>query len=476
MGDSTSERAADRRHARVAAATGAHRVASFWLDDGGPPRPSLTGQVTADVAVVGAGYTGLWTALSLTDHDPSLRVVVLEASRVGHGASGRNGGFVEASLTHGLHNGLAHFPDEIDELLRLGHENLAGLVDDVRRHGIDCDLELTGTIDVATAPWQLEELADSAEVHARLGEEATLLDAAQVRAQLDSPTYLGGLARPDGAIVHPGRLARGLADALDVRGVTIHEASPVNQVRRQRGLVRLDTPHGAVLADRAVLATNAYSHLVLRRTARHFVPVYDYILLTEPLTAAQRARIGWAGRQGVADSGSQFHYYRLTGDDRILWGGYDAVYRFGNGIGPRFDHRRATYDLLARHFRATFPQLHDLRFARWWGGPIATTTRFTTAFGDALGGRVVYALGYTGLGIAATRFAGRVLRDKLLVPDSPLLDLRLVSASPFPFPPEPLRWTGVALTRRAIARSDRREGSRGPWLRLLDRLGVGFDS
>lgn len=476
MGDSASRRAGRRRHARVAAATGAHPNASFWLDDGGPPRPSLSREVTADVAVVGAGYTGLWTALALTDHDPALRAVILEASRVGHGASGRNGGFVEASLTHGLHNGLAHFPTEIDELLRLGRENFAGLVDDVRRHGIDCDLELTGTIDVATAAWQLDELAESAEVHAQLGEKATLLAAAEVRAHLDSPTYLGGLAHPDGAIVHPGRLARGLAGALDTRGVTIHERTPVSRIRRQGGRVRLDTVGGVVLADRAVLATNAYSHLLLRRTSRHFVPIYDHILLTEPLTPDQRARIGWAGRQGIADSGNQFHYYRLTADDRILWGGYDAVYRYGNAVGPRFDHRRATYDLLARHFRTTFPQLHDLRFARWWGGPIATTTRFTAAFGEALGGRVVYALGYTGLGVAATRFAGRVLRDRLLVPDSPLLDLQLVSTSPFPFPPEPLRWTGVELTRRAIARSDGRGGVRGPWLRLLDRFGIGFDS
>ena len=465
-----------RRHARVAAATGAHRSASFWLDDGGPARPKLRGDVSADIAVVGGGYTGLWTALALTDRDPGLRVVVLEATRVGHGASGRNGGFIEASLTHGLLNGLAHFPDEIDELLRLGRENFAGLVDDVRVHGIDCDLEQTGTIDVATTPWQLEDLAESAQMHARMGERVHLLDADEVRAEVDSPTYLGGLANPDGAIVHPGRLARGLAAALDDRGVDVYEASPVSRVSRRRERVRLNTPDGAVVADRAVLATNAYSHLLLRRTARHFVPVYDYILLTEPLTAAQRARIGWQGRQGLADSGSQFHYYRLTRDDRILWGGYDAVYRYGNGVDPRFDHRRATYDLLARHFRTTFPQLHDVRFARWWGGPIATTTRFTAAFGEALGGRVVYALGYTGLGVAATRFAGRVLTDTLLAPDSPLLDLRMVAAAPFPFPPEPLRWTGVELTRRAIARSDRRAGRRGPWLHLLDRFGIGFDS
>jgi glycine/D-amino acid oxidase-like deaminating enzyme len=240
--------------------------------------------------------------------------------------------------------------------------------------------------------------------------------------------------------------------------------------------VRLRTPQGSVRADRVVLATNAYSHQVLRRTARHFVPIYDYILLTEPLSVEQLARIGWKRRQGFADAGNQFHYYRLTHENRILWGGYDAVYRFGSKVGPSYDHRRATYDVLARHFRVTFPQLHDVRFARWWGGAIATTTRFTATFGEALGGRVAYALGYTGLGVAATRFAATVLADMLLRPASPLLDLRFTSTHPFPFPPEPARWVGVQLTRRAITSADRRQGRRGPWLRVLDRFGIGFDS
>jgi glycine/D-amino acid oxidase-like deaminating enzyme len=258
--------------------------------------------------------------------------------------------------------------------------------------------------------------------------------------------------------------------------VTVYEHSPVTAIETAGERTRVVTDAGAVDAGRVVLATNAYSHTVLPRTARHFVPVYDYVLLTAPLSDEQLGRIGWKRRQGLADSGNQFHYYRLTDDNRILWGGYDAIYRYGNAVGPRHDHRRATYDLLARHFRTTFPQLHDVPFERWWGGPIATTTRFTVTFGDALGGRVVYALGYTGLGVAATRFAGRVLADKLLAPDSPLLDLQLTSTQPFPFPPEPLRWVGVQLTRRAIARADRREGRRGPWLGLLDRFGIGFDS
>ncbi len=461
----------------VLTAAGRQVGPSAWQDGAGPPRPPLAADRRADVVVVGAGFTGLWTALQLLEREPRLDVVVLEAAAVGFGASGRNGGFVEASLTHGLANGLAHFPGEIDQLQRLGLENFRGLVADVARFGIDCDLREVAVLGVATAPWQLAELAAAVEIHGRAGEEVELLDADATRARVDSPTYLGALVQTEGsATVDPGRLVRGLADEVERRGGTIHEASPVIDLAEQGAGVAARTAGGTVRADRAVLATNAYSHRVLRRTARHFVPVHDYVLLTAPLTREQLARIGWRGREGVSDAGNQFHYYRLTDDDRVLWGGYDAIYRFGNGVSQRDDHRAATYDVLARHFRTTFPQLDDVPFERRWGGPIATTTRFTAVYGDALGGRVVYALGYTGLGVAATRFAGRVLADRILDPTSPLLELELTSSAPFPFPPEPLRWLGVTLTRRALARSDRRGGRRGPWLRALDAAGIGFDS
>ena len=453
------------------------RGLTSWLDGATPYGQPLAGSVRADVVVIGGGFTGLWTALHLTDRDPTLDVVVLEAEVVGYGASGRNGGFVDTSLTHGVHNGFAHYAAEMDELTRLGVDNYAGLVAFVEDHGIDCHLASVGSIDVATQAWQLEELEAGAASYAAAGERVELFDADRMRKEVDSPTYLGGLHRPDGGgLVDPGALVRGLARVARERGVTIHERSAVTGIAADGPGVAVSTAHGTVRADNAVLATNAYSHRVLPSTRHWFVPVHDYVLLTEPLSAAQLGRLGWESRQGLSDAANQFHYYRLTPDDRILWGGYDAIYRYGNGVGPRFDHRRATYDLLAANFRRTFPQLGDVAFDRWWGGPIATTTRFTVMFGDAMDGRVVYALGYTGLGVAATRFAGRVLTDKLLDPGSGLLDLEFTSSRPLPFPPEPFRYAGIQLTRRAIARSDRRDGRRGPWLRALDLLGVGFDS
>jgi len=453
------------------------RALTIWQERTGDGHAPFRGRGPADVVIVGGGFTGLWTACQLLERDPSLDVVVLEAARIAHGATGRNGGFVDPSLTHGIHNGLAHFGDEIDDLVRLGRENLAELTAFVRTHDIACDLELTGAVDVATEPWQLEELEQGAAAYDRAHERIALLDADQVRKELDSPTYLGALARPDGGgIVDPGALAAGLARVAGTYGADVHEHSPVTALIPRSDGVRVTTDAGSVDAGHVVLATNAYSHTLLPRTGRWFVPVHDYVLVTAPLTAAQRARIGWERRQGFADAANQFHYYRLTPDDRILWGGYDAITHPGGGVGPRHDHRRATYDLLARHFRTTFPQLADVRFERWWGGPIATTSRFTMAFGDELDGRVSWALGYTGLGVAASRFAARVLTDRLLAPDSPLLELELVARKPVPFPPEPLRSIGVGLTRRAIQRADRRQGRRGPWLKALDAVGIGFDS
>jgi len=194
------------------------------------------------------------------------------------------------------------------------------------------------------------------------------------------------------------------------------------------------------------------------------------------LSAEQLASLGWASRAGVGDMSNQFHYYRLSEDDRILWGGYDAIYHYGRRLGPSLDQRPETFDRLAEHFFATFPQLEGLRFTHRWGGAIDTCTRFCAFYGSALGGRVAYALGYTGLGVGATRFGAAVMLDLLDGTPTERTRLRMVRETPLPFPPEPLAWAGIELTRWSLARADERQGRRNLWLRALDRAGLGFDS
>ena len=206
------------------------------------------------------------------------------------------------------------------------------------------------------------------------------------------------------------------------------------------------------------------------------VPVYDYVLVTEPLDGRMRDAVGWARRQGVSDIGNQFHYYRLTADWRILWGGYDAVYRYGGPVRPQLADHEPTFGKLSQHFFATFPQLEGLRFSHRWGGAIDTCSRFSVFFGTALGGRVAYALGYTGLGVGATRFGANVMLDLLDGRETERTALRMVRTKPLPFPPEPFAFAGVQLTRWSLASADRNAGRRNLWLRSLDRMGLGFDS
>lgn len=457
----------------------------YWLDDPARPEslPSLPGDTAADLVVVGGGYAGLWTALRAVERSPGRSVVLLEAGRCGDQASGRNGGFASASLTHGFGNGMARWAEELATLDRLGAANLSALGETIVRYGIDCRWEATGELHVALEPWQLERLTELAVAMGEHGHRVELLDAAGVRRRVDSPAYLGGLFDSVGtALVEPARLAWGLRQACLDRGVMIHEGTPATRLRRDSpggGAVDVHTPHGSVRASRVALATNAFPSL-LWRLRPMTVPVYDYVLMTEPLSPAQLASVGWDGREGVGDAAHQFHYYRLTrpGPDgpRILWGGYDAVYYPGSQISRRRELAGRTHELLARQFFATFPQLEGLRFTHRWGGVIDTCTRFTAFYGTAYDGRVGYASGYTGLGVAATRFGADVVLDLLEGEATERTSLRMVRERPLPFPPEPLRYAGITLTRRSLDAADRQGGRRNLWLRSLDRAGLGFDS
>lgn len=438
----------------------------FWLDtpDRPAPRTPLAGDTECDLAVVGGGFSGLWTALLAKEADPSRDVVLLESHRLAWAATGRNGGFCAADLTHGYDNGLSRFGEAaMPGIEALGLANLDAIEATVQRLGIDCEFERTGEVDVATQPHQLAELGDD------------VMTAQEVRAELDSPTFLGGVWDRTGvAMLNPARLAWGLADAAEELGVRIVENTPVTALKAG-ARIELHTDHGIVSADRVALGTNVFQPL-LRRLRLYTVPVYDYVLMTEPLTDSQLASIGWEHRQGFGDAGNQFHYYRLTADNRILWGGYDAIYHFGRRIKPEYDDRPATFETLAGHFFETFPQLDGLQFSHRWGGAIDTCTRFFAFVDTAMNGRVAYAMGYTGLGVGATRFGAQAMLDLLDGKDTEITRSPLVKTKPLPFPPEPLAYTGIQLTRASLARADSHEGRRNVWLRTLDRFGLGFDS
>ncbi len=288
----------------------------YWLDRAERPmaRPRLVTDTEADLVIVGGGFTGLWAALQAIEADPGRSVVLLEGNRIAEGASGRNGGFCAASITHGLANGDDRFAAELPTLPRMGAETLEAIGAAVARHGIDCDFERTGELDVATAPWQAADLAEQYELATGLGLQMELMDAERVQAEVASPTYQAGLYDPDGvAMLDPARLAWGLARVVEGLGVRIFEHTPATDLASDGPGVRVRTPHGTVRAAKVLLATAAFRPLV-RVIRRYVVPVWDYALMTEPLPSDVRDSLGWARRQGIGDAGNQFHYYRLTRD------------------------------------------------------------------------------------------------------------------------------------------------------------------
>lgn len=458
----------------VRAALDGARPVPFWLDRAERPaaRAALASTIDTDLVVVGGGYTGLWTALIAKERNPQRRVVLLEAKRIGWAASGRNGGFAEASLTHGPENGELHFARELDVIERLAVENFTAFRDTLARYDIDAEWEETGMLSVATEPHQVEWLADMARDHG-----VPLLEGERLRQVGDSPLYRAGVLAHEGhAYVHPAKLAWGLAAAAERLGVEIYENTRGVRLRTPRGgMASIETPGGAVRAEQIALATNAFRSL-LPAIRLFTVPIYDYVLMTEPLSDAQLDAIGWNGRHGITDSSREFHYYRKSADNRILFGGYDAVYHRGRKVRASHDQRPETFERLADHFLLTFPQLTGVRFTHTWGGAIDMSTQLVAFHGTARGGRVSYSAGYTGLGVVATRFGAEVMLDLLEGQDTERTGLKMSRRLPIPIPPEPFAYPLIQMMRRAVAKSDRNGGKDGFLLKLAGLFGVGFDS
>ncbi len=421
------------------------------------------------------------------ERDPGREVILIERETLAIGASGRNGGFMSSSLVHGIGNGLARFPDEVPLLEKLGLENLDEIGRVISEQSIECDLRKPGAIEVAVSDALFAELRGGVEELAEFGHEAVLLDADQMKAEVNSPIYRGGLWQKTGEwTVDPVRLCDGLTAYAERLGVRIHEQTAMENFDKAGAGVEVRTARGSIRADRLLLATAAFK-VPVRQIRHRVIPVYDYVLVTEPLSREQWDSLGWRNQQGLSDFSNQFHYFRpidggpeaASADSpggRLLWGGYDAIYNFGGRVEEASYQRDESFAGLAQRFFTAFPQLEGVRFTHRWGGAIDTCSRFFAFYGTTLGGRVGWAVGHTGLGVGASRFSANLALDILDGVENEVTRLKYTTAKPVPFPPEPLRYGVVQFTRNRLAAADRNDGRRGLWLRTLDRLGLGFDS
>ena len=453
----------------------------FWLETKtDPPERPLSTSEQADVVIVGGGFTGLWTAYALKREDPGLDVVILEANEIAHGASGRNGGFAMTLLDMSL----SHLVDNYGvDAARAAYRAVSTSVDSIgatcNEHNIDCDYHKGGLLEVATNSAQKQRIERDLEAHEKLGMEGVRpLTDSQCQDLVHSPTYVGGYLEDACAIVNPAQLARGLKRLVLSLGVRVFENTPgVLAKDADGGKMSVKTDEGEVTAEHAVLTTNAW--------ARHFpqfrrkvIPLYTYIVLTEPLTEEQWATVGWQGRHGIEDKRNYVHYYRPTADGRILWGGSDGIVYRNLNIRPQLDRNEAVFSQLEMTFCRTFPQLKDVTFTHRWGGPVAITIPFVPYFGTLAKGNIHYGFGYNGHGVAPSHTGGLILRDLVLGRKTDFTDLLFVRSSEKLFPPQPILWLGAAITRKLLLKQDRdmdngrKGGEMDPFLlRLMNKLG-----
>lgn len=449
----------------------------FESDDMPEPLPPLGGDETCQLLIVGGGFTGLWAALQAKEKVPDLDVILVEQTFVGDGASGRNGGFLSSSLTHGETNGDYYFPGETNRLYELGQKSMKEFIASLERYDIDAEYEKVGVTSVATNDAMAAQLRVQYEAEKAAGDDVVWFDRDAMQKEANSPTYFAGLWRRGGldGVVNPGRLCWGLKKAILSLGVRIFEGTPVKGVTPDGEGMRTSCAGGNIHSDKILMATNAFRN-PLPQIRKSVIPVWDYQIATEPLNEEQLAAIGWGeSRHALSNEANMFHYYRMTKDNRITWGGGGAVcYYFGSRTDHGVADDPARFARLAKEFLHTFPQLEGVKFTHRWSGIIATSTRFCVAPGVAFDGRVSWAVGYTGLGVGATRFGARIGLELLGYEPSDIVDLQFVKKRAMNWAPEPFRWIGVTLTRHALSKADANGGKRGLWLRLLDFFHMGF--
>ena len=441
--------------------------------------PSLSQNESCELLIVGGGFTGLWAALQAKERKPETNIILIEKTFIADGSSGRNGGFLNSSLAHGETNTDHHFPGEADKLYELGQQNMTELLATFEKYNIDARYEAVGETEVATNQGSVDEMRKHFEEEKAAGDDIVWFDKKEMQEQVNSPTYLAGVWRRghQNGIVDPARVCWGLKRVLLDLGVRIFENTPLNDCK-PLGDDKMQSHclDYIITSNKVLMATNAY-HNPLKAVTRPTIPVWDYQIATEPLNQEQMDSVKWLNsRHGIGNHANMFHYYRVTQDNRITWGGGGAVtYYFNKGTDfAKHADIPERFEQLSKEFFETFPSLKGLKFSHRWSGIIATSTRFCMVPGVTLNGRVSWAVGYTGLGVGASRFGARIGIELLGYQPSDILKMQFVTKKPMPWAPEPFRWLGVSFTQKALVKADQNNGKRGLWLKLLDAMNLGF--
>lgn len=440
-----------------------YRGLSLWFDTlptSLAARAALTGTTDVDVAIVGGGFTGLWTAYYLLAAEPSLRIAVLESEIAGFGASGRNGGWCSALYPVGISTlaaesgrdaALAQYramQDAVEEVVRVA-----------AAEGIDADVAVGGTLVLARSATQLERAHEEVDAFGEFGLDLSLLDGATARARLNATNVLGATYTPHCAAIHPAKLVRGLAEVVEARGAAIYEQTRATGI--ERGLVH--TSRGDVRAQTVVRATEGYTAR-LARSRRTLAPVYSLIIATEPLPDATWDEIGLRRRETFSDFRHLIIYGQRTADGRMVFGGRGAPYHLGSRIKPSYDQVPKVFDALGRTLGELFPVLHEARITHRWGGPLGIARDWHASVGLENG--LAWAGGYVGDGVSTTNLAGRTLADLITGRDTELTALPWVGHRSRNWEPEPLRWLGANAGLQAMAWADNAEARSGKPSRL----------
>jgi glycine/D-amino acid oxidase-like deaminating enzyme len=429
----------------------------YWRDtEPVVPGPPLREDITCDVAIIGGGYTGMWTAFFLKQANPSLEIHILEAEFAGAGASGHNDGFMTPTIGHSLGALIHRFGPE---RAKLAYSVVGKSMLELRRfctkYGVDAELEPTGYYQVASNKHQLRLLKRDIELIGMLGGAGSidLLDAKQAQECIGSPAIVGAF-KVGGALINPHKLARGLSRVVRELGVHIHESTKVTAMRKTAAGHVLTTPYARVTAPKILLATNAHQHQ-FGSFQRKVVPVWSYAAVTRPLTDEELSAVHWPDRAGFVEPGNFIVFGRLTVDNRLLFGGGRAVYHYGRDMDEaKHIHRPSSAVALHQVLERYFPQWKHVPFSHEYGGCVAITREMVPHIGSA-GNGIFYGHGYCGNGIAVTHAAAKSLRDLILGRDSTFTKLLYVNGSEKGFPPEPLSYLGGRAITGALAMQDK---------------------